>query len=333
MTSFSNLELNNHCYICGRNITEDSGTRDHFVPKYLGGSNCVENLRPTCHFCNSKKNSHEPTLGLLFTVLVANIIISKDSIVEGTHLEILRIDRNTIVKSMYSIIFKPRIFGTININIDPDDKSWNISFSVSEVSEPRRMKDIIKIANRAIKQASKHLEYLEKISKGEWPKKYWRGYLCGVDDSLLSSSTPRTSIDDNNVTDNINTRDELQLQQSNLHNSYKQEEPYHSEGGIKSSMAECAICGKHIDFHGEGVKLICPECTAVICKFNLIDASILYLLRSRQAVAERLQDIVTGIMSIPEEDSSTQVVEPFMEEDTADSEEIEADSFLKSFPM
>ena len=184
------------------------------------------------------------------------------------------------------------------------------------------MKDVTKIANKAVKSASKHIAYLEQVSEGNWPINYWRGYLCGIDNDLLLSHWAC----DNDRKDGIEPIE-------NAVSTQEINKPFHKIGGTETQMAECAICGKHLDFQGDKVKLVCPECTAVICKFNLIDDSIIYLLRSRQSVVERLQDIVSGITTIPHEDVPSEMASSFSQEDEESSIEVEHDSLLSSFSV
>lgn len=45
------------CAYCGTNLSKAIWDIDHIKPKYLGGTNDIENLNPSCRRCNSwKKN-------------------------------------------------------------------------------------------------------------------------------------------------------------------------------------------------------------------------------------------------------------------------------------
>jgi len=48
------------CYLCGKNLTKDNATVDHYMPKSKGGSGKKENLRIACKNCNVKKDSKLP---------------------------------------------------------------------------------------------------------------------------------------------------------------------------------------------------------------------------------------------------------------------------------
>lgn len=48
----------NECYICGVKLENHFKTIDHVQPLALWGTNSVENLRPCCKKCNSKKGSY-----------------------------------------------------------------------------------------------------------------------------------------------------------------------------------------------------------------------------------------------------------------------------------
>ena len=49
--TISSANLNDGCRYC----KSDASCWDHIIPKYLGGSNSVENLIPSCTQCNSSK--------------------------------------------------------------------------------------------------------------------------------------------------------------------------------------------------------------------------------------------------------------------------------------
>ncbi len=45
------------CARCGRAVAPDKRTIDHFVPKYHGGTDDIDNLVPLCKACNKAKAS------------------------------------------------------------------------------------------------------------------------------------------------------------------------------------------------------------------------------------------------------------------------------------
>lgn len=45
------------CAICGKEISKDKQTIDHFLPKYHGGTDDYRNLGPLCKTCNKRKGS------------------------------------------------------------------------------------------------------------------------------------------------------------------------------------------------------------------------------------------------------------------------------------
>ncbi len=48
---------NGICAKCGRAVPKDKWTIDHFVPKYHGGTDDIDNLVPLCKACNKAKAS------------------------------------------------------------------------------------------------------------------------------------------------------------------------------------------------------------------------------------------------------------------------------------
>lgn len=48
------------CFYCGKNISYDSSTRDHYIPLSLGGSDEINNIVACCSSCNSKKRNMMP---------------------------------------------------------------------------------------------------------------------------------------------------------------------------------------------------------------------------------------------------------------------------------
>ena len=52
-------KYNGRCAYCGRKISLESMTIDHWIPKSDGGDNNIDNLFPSCLQCNKDK-SNEP---------------------------------------------------------------------------------------------------------------------------------------------------------------------------------------------------------------------------------------------------------------------------------
>ena len=46
-------------YAINENDEEVLMTKDHIIPKSLGGKNTLDNLQPMCQFCNSRKGSSQ----------------------------------------------------------------------------------------------------------------------------------------------------------------------------------------------------------------------------------------------------------------------------------
>ena len=52
------FQLTNYkCAYCGIKLTEENATIDHIIPKNKGGTNCFENLIPSCNNCNGAKGN------------------------------------------------------------------------------------------------------------------------------------------------------------------------------------------------------------------------------------------------------------------------------------
>lgn len=47
----------NLCYLCGKILSLDTATVDHFIPISKGGTNEIENLRLACKECNKNKGN------------------------------------------------------------------------------------------------------------------------------------------------------------------------------------------------------------------------------------------------------------------------------------
>jgi 5-methylcytosine-specific restriction endonuclease McrA len=47
------------CAYCGEPITQKAMQVDHIHPKYLGGSDDIENLNPSCRACNNYKLTYD----------------------------------------------------------------------------------------------------------------------------------------------------------------------------------------------------------------------------------------------------------------------------------
>lgn len=51
----------NKCFYCKCSLEEGEVHLDHYVSKYYGGSNRVDNLRLSCRDCNMSKSKHKPS--------------------------------------------------------------------------------------------------------------------------------------------------------------------------------------------------------------------------------------------------------------------------------
>jgi hypothetical protein len=62
------LDFRNRCHYCNQDFWIDFITRDHVVPRYLGGVNARWNIVPACVPCNTAKDSSRPTCECEFCV-------------------------------------------------------------------------------------------------------------------------------------------------------------------------------------------------------------------------------------------------------------------------
>ncbi|BAY99691.1 HNH endonuclease [Tolypothrix tenuis PCC 7101] len=46
-----------YCWWCGNCMTQDKLTLEHLMPKSLGGTNSLENLRLACFSCNNNRGN------------------------------------------------------------------------------------------------------------------------------------------------------------------------------------------------------------------------------------------------------------------------------------
>jgi 5-methylcytosine-specific restriction endonuclease McrA len=51
------LTRNNRCSYCGAELTLETSTLDHVVPRSSGGRDIMRNLALACHACNLEKGS------------------------------------------------------------------------------------------------------------------------------------------------------------------------------------------------------------------------------------------------------------------------------------
>ena len=47
-----------HCAYCGKEIAYKDMQVDHVHPQYLGGTDDIDNLLPSCRACNFRKDTH-----------------------------------------------------------------------------------------------------------------------------------------------------------------------------------------------------------------------------------------------------------------------------------
>ncbi|MEH2148602.1 HNH endonuclease [Nostoc sp.] len=48
------------CFWCGYELTPETLTIDHYIPRSIGGSNKIKNLRLACYGCNNKRGNAMP---------------------------------------------------------------------------------------------------------------------------------------------------------------------------------------------------------------------------------------------------------------------------------
>lgn len=53
------MSQNPHCAYCGRKLSSRMATVDHVIPRALGGTNRLDNLRLSCRECNNIKGDSE----------------------------------------------------------------------------------------------------------------------------------------------------------------------------------------------------------------------------------------------------------------------------------
>ena len=51
------IKTGGYCAKCGKSTPKDKQTIDHFIPKYHGGTDDMDNLIPMCKKCNKAKGS------------------------------------------------------------------------------------------------------------------------------------------------------------------------------------------------------------------------------------------------------------------------------------
>lgn len=60
LTSFIYHRDHRRCRYCDRMLRRSEATVDHYRPRHLGGDNDGDNLRLSCHPCNSEKGCMPP---------------------------------------------------------------------------------------------------------------------------------------------------------------------------------------------------------------------------------------------------------------------------------
>lgn len=58
---FLTLVFGLRCFYCKQEFPIEELTRDHVVPKFLDGSDALENQVPACRACNQRKGCRPPT--------------------------------------------------------------------------------------------------------------------------------------------------------------------------------------------------------------------------------------------------------------------------------
>ena len=66
------------CARCGKPITTEKVTIDHFVPKYRGGGDDERNLLPLCKNCNKQKGSRVVTIEEYYPFLKSTYRLEAD---------------------------------------------------------------------------------------------------------------------------------------------------------------------------------------------------------------------------------------------------------------
>ncbi len=51
-------QYGNRCCWCGKQMTKSERTIEHLVPKSLGGTNAISNLRLACFTCNNSRGNN-----------------------------------------------------------------------------------------------------------------------------------------------------------------------------------------------------------------------------------------------------------------------------------
>ena len=81
-TQFSDWPERHYCL----NLYNEQGvifTKDHIIPKALGGSNCLENLQPMCINCNADKGDNVDNGAFIKGVFKVDSVSSVRTILSG----------------------------------------------------------------------------------------------------------------------------------------------------------------------------------------------------------------------------------------------------------
>lgn len=276
MVPFNNIPCNSHCYICGRPLLH-KGTRDHFVPKHIGGHNDISNLRPACQVCNALKNSHKPSVLLFITV--AFITYTKFANLEsgGYRLKAKSYILNKNLTAAQINLAEQLSIIKIHLRLDSHLGNLKINYSLSEGSSNLPTYSVRAVINDIIAVLQDSVEYYMLITKGVWPLDYW--------DDLLTPK-PKVQEDSNMLNDlDYNNVDPLLISEK--------------KNNIVYHHLVCSLCGSISDITlpnaKADVEIICPECLKVLNEFEVIPPIVKHLLRSRR---DRVDKIATTVSDI-----------------------------------
>jgi 5-methylcytosine-specific restriction endonuclease McrA len=107
------------CFYCEEPIFKRTDTKDHIIPKMLGGTNHETNKVKCCLYCNRLKANYLPRH---FMDIIEMFLIPKEEIPElktrlrKIYLKCLDLEINHIPKHKELMIKKPFDYDTINVS-------------------------------------------------------------------------------------------------------------------------------------------------------------------------------------------------------------------------
>jgi hypothetical protein len=75
------------CQFCLKDIPYSKATKDHVIPRSMGGVNNDYNLVLACKSCNNKKGSHYPFYNVLGDTVVPKILSDLDFLLIGNRIQ------------------------------------------------------------------------------------------------------------------------------------------------------------------------------------------------------------------------------------------------------